>query len=210
MNLTTLTDAVEAAYASADAPSWPDPHPDRQPSDEEYSRVTDPSRYRIVGSRADAWVAALTGLGLATATAQAGGDAWRFDPGIAPGRGVSLHPTRPGALPLHLTLTDLEGVPDCVLGVGVGDPPVVALYPDCLCDACDSGSSDLLAVVDEGIARVVDGRFLRITTRKGEITDYEDGREWSTRHSDARVERMVATARAGRSRHPVVSGAAWF
>src|SRR5690606_41736561 len=44
-----VRERVEAAYQRLDLPAWPDSHPDgASPSDEEYSPVTDPDRYRIV------------------------------------------------------------------------------------------------------------------------------------------------------------------
>ena len=44
---------------------WPAPHPDRSPLDEEYSRVTDPGKWRIIVARADAWLVAVAEDGLA-------------------------------------------------------------------------------------------------------------------------------------------------
>ena len=50
---------------------WPDRHADpqggrREPFDEEYSRLTDPARYRLIEARVDAWIAALEELGVAS------------------------------------------------------------------------------------------------------------------------------------------------
>jgi hypothetical protein len=48
-----------------------------------------------------------------------------------------------------------------VIGIGIGSPPVmVAMEPDCGCDACDSGSADLLDVVDQAFVDVVSGEIL--------------------------------------------------
>ena len=44
---------------------WEDPHRNRSPAEDEYSRVTDPQKWRIVGARADAWLKALGALDLA-------------------------------------------------------------------------------------------------------------------------------------------------
>jgi uncharacterized protein (UPF0548 family) len=55
---------------------------------------------------------------------------------------------------------DLEPVEALLPGlvVGVGDPPLVlASLPDCGCDACDSGSGDLLEQLDQVILSIVDG-----------------------------------------------------
>jgi hypothetical protein len=37
---------------------------------------------------------------------------------------------------------------------------VVETQPDCGCDACDSGSSDLIGAIDEAIRHVVGGPFV--------------------------------------------------
>jgi hypothetical protein len=51
---------VASRYELLDLPTWPDPHPERaSPQDEEYSRLTDPGRYRIVHARARTWAAVL-------------------------------------------------------------------------------------------------------------------------------------------------------
>lgn len=62
-----LVAAVEAAFAvtGRGLAAWPDPHPGRSPRDEEYSRVTDPYKWRIVGARAEAWLVALADAGVA-------------------------------------------------------------------------------------------------------------------------------------------------
>lgn len=42
------------------------------------------------------------------------------------------------------------------IGIGIGSPPVMtALELDCGCDACDSGSADLLDVIDQAFVDVV-------------------------------------------------------
>jgi hypothetical protein len=55
---------------------WPDPHPDRSPLDHEYSRTTDPNKWRIIGARADAWLVALVEASLATVERDAAVD-WK-------------------------------------------------------------------------------------------------------------------------------------
>jgi Family of unknown function (DUF6226) len=62
-----LLGAVDAAFETTGRGlgSWPDPHPVRSPLEDEYSRLIDAYKWRIVGARADAWLAAVTELGLA-------------------------------------------------------------------------------------------------------------------------------------------------
>ena len=53
VTLAELHERVVAAYGQLGLPSWPDPHPGiRSPRGEEYSRFTQPDRYRIVQARA--------------------------------------------------------------------------------------------------------------------------------------------------------------
>jgi len=57
-----LLPAVDEACARlrGDLADWPDPHPDGRPAgEEEYSRVTEPERYRLLAARSDAWVEAI-------------------------------------------------------------------------------------------------------------------------------------------------------
>ena len=50
--LPRLRAEVARRYAALDLPAWPAPHPDgAPPREEEYSRVTDPQRYRIAAAR---------------------------------------------------------------------------------------------------------------------------------------------------------------
>jgi hypothetical protein len=182
-------------------PGWPDPWPDRDVPDEAYSRVTDPERWLLGRDRAEAWARALTALGLAT----------RDD---VPGT-IRLSPRTPGALPLtlvsHVPPAGAANV-NAALEVRVGDPDVPALEPDCHCDACDSGSADFLTEIDDTIWNVLDGTFLHIDAgRFGTIMTTRGG--WSSRGRFGRrhsQERLIADARVGRSRYPVVSGAAWW
>lgn len=156
---------VASSYARLHLPTWPDPHPGRtSPQDEEYSRLSDPGRYRIVHARARTWATVLGSAlgarseGLARASAaDAGSNA--FD------RGVRLVPRHPDALPLLLLERDVPTEPKratlAVLDIAVARPDVVVeTQPDCGCDACDSGSSDLLEAVDAAIRHIVGGPFV--------------------------------------------------
>jgi hypothetical protein len=180
-------------------PSWPDPWPDRRVPDEAYSRVTDPERWLLGPERGQAWARALTARGLAT----------RVD---VPGT-IRLTPRAPGALPLTLVAhVPAVGAVDlnAALEVRVGAAEVLALEPDCHCDACDSGSADLLAEIDDVVWHVLEGDFTRIDLGGAAITTTRHG--WSSSRSLGRdaIERLVADARAGRCRYPVVRGAAWW
>ena len=59
--LLARVDGLDArALAALDLPAWPDPHPDgAPPREEEYSRVTEPQRYRIAAARARVWAEVL-------------------------------------------------------------------------------------------------------------------------------------------------------
>lgn len=179
-----LLDEVEDAFAltGADTPGWEDPHlradgERRDSRDDEYSRCLDPGKYAILWTRAEAWARVLTARGWADAVEISDGAqvSWAVEPRIDLHRTTVLRPRRPGAQPLVLARTapdDAAGstrlapggidlasgdaeIPDLV--VGLGDPAVAVLEPDCLCDACDYGSRDLLEQLDEAILSIVDG-----------------------------------------------------
>ncbi|MFC4241851.1 DUF6226 family protein [Gryllotalpicola reticulitermitis] len=190
--------------------SWPNPHPDRRSVlDEEYSRVTNPPRYRIVGARAIAWERALVGLGLAT-----------VEPAEVPGRwfvpraatASRLVPTTVGALPLIVVRGEVQGTPDAVITVGVGarEPIYLGMEPDCGCDACDSGSADLLAAIDERYLTVVAGNFVHATGRGWSAHTNHNGWEGNGR-TPAGIELTFSNALAGRPvKVPVITGTAWW
>jgi hypothetical protein len=151
---TELRARVAATYDLLGLPSWPDPHPGGAPAhDEEYSRVTDPERYRVVPARGRAWAARLAEL-----------------PGVRVepvDHGVRLTSSRPETLPLLLLERDMW--PDgrqtwpAVLWISVVRPEIVVdRQPDCGCDACDSGSEDLLTAVDRAVGAVVGGPFVAL------------------------------------------------
>ena len=166
VTVSELQAKVASRFDRLDLPSWINPHPNMaSPREEEYSRVSDSERYRVVHSRARLWAAVLEdALGahphaLTSGSVAPDGYSGSFD------RGVRLTPGQPGALPLLLLERDAPThsgdatLP--VLDVGVGDPGVVfSSLPDCGCDACDSGSSDLLEAVDSTIGHVVGGPFV--------------------------------------------------
>ena len=161
---------VEARFELLGLPSWPHPHPDRGPLDEEYSRLTDPGRYAVVHARARVWAEVLSEvLGARVdrlppeeSGGHGGGARGGFD------RGVRVASPRPDTLPLLLLESDVRDVPERpggevlpVLAIAVGQPDVVVdRWPDCGCDACDDGSEPLLEDIDGTIAQVVGGPFV--------------------------------------------------
>ena len=90
-DLLALLADVEDAFAQtgADTPGWEDPHHDptapgerRDSRDEEYSRCSDPGKYRILWTRAEAWTRVLTARGWADAVEIEDGAqvSWAVDP----------------------------------------------------------------------------------------------------------------------------------
>lgn len=186
--LLDLLAEVERAFAvtGADTPPWPDPHTGvdgtrRDAAEEEYSRCTDPGKYRILEARAAAWTQVLTSHGWARVEEAADGAAlpWHVAPHTSLHSATVLRPHRPGAVPLVLQRTapaDAPGSTDLApadallpgLVVGVGEEPVpLEAIPDCGCDACDSGSRDLLEQLDRLVVSVVDGSFEHIIDARG-------------------------------------------
>ena len=158
-----LIEAVERAFerSSGDLPSWLDPHPDRQPDDSEYSRVTNAERYRIVGARADAWAAAVIQLGLAVTHDRVD---WAEPPQTDFRRPFIIVPNVVAALPVVIARHRLGDCDDAGLTLGLGSPALpVAFLPDCGCDACDSGSQDLIDVVDQYFHAIITGRYRRLS-----------------------------------------------
>lgn len=149
--ISDLRDQMAAWYDRLGMPSWPDPHPDGgSPALEEYSRLTDPARYRVVHARAEAWVESLRALPEVEVET------------LASEHGVKLTSSRPGTLPLLLLLrTDLapeNPAPMAILEISVTRPAVtVDTVPDCGCDACDYGSDDSLDTIDATISWLIGG-----------------------------------------------------
>ena len=159
---------VAVSYDRLGMPAWANPHPGMAPArEEEYSRVTEPERYRIVHARARVWADRLGDLPgvdvetLAPAPLDDEGHLGRFD------RGVRLTSPRLGTLPLLLLERDVRW-PEvdgslAVLHISVVRPQVaVDRLPDCGCDACDFGSDDLLRAIDETVGTVIGGPFVAL------------------------------------------------
>lgn len=163
--LPRLRAEVARRYAALDLPAWPAPHPDgAPPREEEYSRVTDPQRYRIAGARARVWAEVLAEAGAVVVPDPVRGipldEAGRADLAAPVDRALRVAPPAcvDGASPWWLLETDVPQDDDGgvlpVLRVAVGAPGQVhALLPDCGCDACDPGSDELLEAVDQAVVR---------------------------------------------------------
>ncbi len=155
------------------------------PASEEYSRLSDPAKWRIVGARADAWLVALRAAGLAEVERNAP-IRWEAPPRTVVSRADRLVPHVVGGLPLIVARSQLGPVDDAGVTLGVGDPAVVITWiPDCGCDACDSGSQDVLDELDEAIVGVVSGAFRRLAV----------GRPRDHRHRRRSMERVVDRSR---------------
>ncbi|MCY3632071.1 MAG: DUF6226 family protein [bacterium] len=170
-----LVAAVDAAFVETGRglSGWPDPHPDRMPLDEEYSRLTNPQRWKILIARVEAWLEALVAAGLAET--EEAFVVWREPPRVTVSRTFRAVPQAPGALPLVVAWKRFEEIGWPAVVLGVGDPAeVVAVIPDCACDACDSGSQVVLDELDEYILGVVTGAYRRLWRGRRKITVYSD------------------------------------
>jgi hypothetical protein len=186
-----LLAAVGEAFESVGAltPGWPDPHPDRKPLDEEYSRVSDQGKYRILHARVAAWAKVLDDRSLATTT-EISKRTWIGD--VRSSDHVSgvqqILPARAGGATLLVATTLVDGSPfgiDIALAVDEETPVLLTSVPGCGCDACDSGSDDLLTTVDEWILSTARGGVLHARGPGGSATQRFDGWEASGGSFDA-------------------------
>ncbi len=181
VTVSELQAQVVSRFERLSPPSWVAPRPPgAAPREEEYSRVTDPERYRVVHSRARVWAAVLEDELGAHVEALSPGSIARDGRPQPFDRGVRLTPRQPGALALLLLERDVPwheaDATMAVLDIGVGDPgTLVASLPDCGCDACDSGSRDLLDAIDSMIRQVVGGPFVVLQGRTWHAQWYPDG-----------------------------------
>lgn len=162
--------AVDTAYATLDAPSWPDPHEGRRVEEAEYGRFTDPNRYRVLSLRLSAWLSVLGdrfGV-IADAVSTDGGTLPEADGDTSIDACTSVwRSPRERTLALRITRLDIEG--QIVVQFGIQDDPVdFAVIPECGCDACDTGSADLLADLDDVIVSAVEGDLTVVLGPTGE------------------------------------------
>ena len=165
--------AVDAAFVETGRglDGWPDPHPDRMPLKEEYSRVTNPQKWEILTALAEAWFAALDAAGLAEI--RVASVDWREPLRVTVSSTFRAAPRALGAIPLVIAWNPTKEVDWPGVVLGVGDPAeVVAIIPDCACDACDSGSQNALDQLDESVLSVVTGDYRKLWRGRREITVY--------------------------------------
>ena len=230
--LTALVDErfAELAARAPATPGWPDPWPDAAvPDDGAYERFTRPERFEIVVRRVEAWIEALAASGLAAYVVDADPlAAWiqreepRWLPSTPPPHTRVVRPRVPGATALVLAVHRWAAPTGSAVQVvvGAGEPAVPVEEPDCLCDACDTGSADLLAAYDRQVLDVVRGSFCwvgppDVEIRVGQTTQSSgvQGRalRWPRRWTRRDTERAVAEARAGRSAYPhLVADVPWW
>lgn len=136
--------------------------------------MTDVGKYRILDARVEAWVRALHAAGLARSAdvpATRWVDAVR-DP-EAQARVRRITPARPGGLSILFAATLVDGAPfglDVGLAHDQGQPVLLQPVPDCGCDACDSGSADLLEELDGWVLTVARGGVVRARRGAEQIT----------------------------------------
>jgi hypothetical protein len=212
MDRATLLRAVDRHFAATGRGLLPWPNPralDAAPGDDEYSRVLDPDKYRLLGARFEAWALALVDCGAAT---RDDADAtWLDEPPVHSTRAERLLPTRAGCLPLTVAHTRIEDCAEAGLLVGVADPAVVAaLLPDCGCDACDDGSQPLLDQLDNVLWHVVSGAWTRVSGHGRSVVSTDQG--WSAEGDFAGDEpaRWLAFAGEQVPGRTVTRGVPWF
>jgi hypothetical protein len=194
-----LTGEVVLAFEvlGARTPGWADPHAGGQPRDEEYSRCLDPGKYGILQARVEAWEQVLTTRRIATIrdtppTAEVwigalrGADEWL--------RVQRLDSTVAGGLSLVVATTRVDGASfgfDLGIADDAGDPVYLYSVPDCGCDACDTGSADLLETLDGWILAVARGGVLHARGDDGQATRTIDGWQSQSRARESRTSHVV-------------------
>ncbi len=169
--------------------------------------MLDPAKWRIVGARADAWLIALVDAGLAVVERSAA-VSWHEKPRTVISRIDRVIPVASGALPLTVARSRLKDVADAGVTVGLGDPAVcIDWFPECGCDACDSGSQNELDYFDQHMSVIVSGTFRLLSDGHRTITVF--GKHgWQASGSFARgdVEAIIADARGWRQ----LAGMPWL
>lgn len=203
---TMMLAAVEDAFTltARGLDPWPDPRPDgRPPLEEEYSRLLDPGKYRLLGARFEAWAQALESMGLCRRFAAADVD-WVDLPTVAVTRTERLDP-HPGALSLIVVHSRIDDCAEAGLVLGVGSPArAVANLPGCGCDACDDGSEALLEDLDDTMWGLVSGAYREV--REGDRFARSLGDRGSGQGlADGDHERWLADP----GDREVIAGAAW-
>ncbi|WP_435747175.1 DUF6226 family protein [Nocardioides sp. SYSU DS0663] len=180
----------EFAVTGVDTPGWPDPHPDREPLEEEYSRCLDPGKYLILPARVEAWARVVTARGLATVD-EPDLSVWRGSRRLPDQTGPvrRFTPTQPDGATLLAATAVVDGEPFGIdLGIACAGTTVAFLdaLPDCGCDACDWGSADLLRELDDWFLTVARGGVLHARSDGASITQTRDG--WAGSGDSHRLE----------------------
>ncbi len=209
-----LLPAVDAAYARrrGDLADWPNPRPGGEPAlEEEYSRVLHPDRYRLLGVRADAWVEAVVAAGLGTSTPVPPDElTWAGDPHLRPTRATVLR-GRDGTAPVVVAWAPMDDADDAFVLVAVGEPThVLDRQPDCGCDACDTGSADLLSTVDDAFLLALGGGVYVVHEGDRVVTRALNGWGATGVFAPGEEQRWLADAAAGRRTTGVVQGEPWL
>lgn len=166
--MTELLDRVEAEFARTahGLEPWPDPwgahrrDPEWEVPGEAYSRVTDPDKWRLIGARFEAWIAALVRLGGAEREV-VDAPVWAEELNRSYTTVERVVPRAAGAVSFTVGRLEVDA-PGVVLAMG--DPLVVIEhFPDCGCDACDSGSDAEIEVIDDHVTAVAAGTYRRLT-----------------------------------------------
>jgi len=163
----------------ADTPGWADPHPDRDPVEEKYSRCLDPGRYQILHARLNAWSQVLTARELARVTEEPATN-WLAEAPLSADHSTEIRfePTRSGGLTLVFRPTLANGS-STGFDVGVHSAELgtalLTRSPDCGCDACDSGSADLLDELDGWVLTVAGGGVVPARAGESAVTRRADG-----------------------------------
>lgn len=204
-----LERAVDAAFVDTgrNLSPWPDPHLGAMPLDEEYSRVSDPAKYLLFGARHDAWLRVLVDHDVVDVELEDTPTWLEPHPGLTGVTAERIVPRQPDGLALVVCRTSIEGVQGAGMVFGVGDPiQDIARFPDCGCDACDSGSQDVLDEIDRHIRSMVAGTFRHLRRATSTITVLDDD-GWSARNM-ASPRRWLPGKRQGPDADPITSAIA--
>ena len=100
-------------------------------------------------------------------------------------------PAAASALELVIAQSRIGDVDDAGVVLGVGSPAeCINWFPDCGCDACDSGSQNELDHLDNHLLGIVTGRFRRLTKRTQTITVINED-SWSATNLSAPTGRYI-------------------
>ena len=132
----------------------------------------------------------------------------RVPPTTVISRTDRVMPRAPGARPLVLVRTQLPDIHDAGVTPGaVHQGEGLAWFPVCGCDACDSGSRDVLDDLDAHVFAIVSGGFRRLSSGRSQITVIGH-RGWSASNLPPRAD--VARILADATGWDEVAGASWL